>query len=169
VRRAIFGACLFATLSAHGQFSPPQETISNGLIKATVYLPDPVHGFYRGTRFDWAGVIGKFTTFGDSFYDPWFTQTDPLVNDFVFRGKEIVAGPCCAVTGPVEEFHAEGSPAFGYNEARAGGTFVKIGVGVLRKPDDAPYDHYRPYEVGRWGQVDRRCAARCDHVHATDL
>jgi hypothetical protein len=33
------------------------ELKTNGL-KMTVYLPDAEKGFYRGTRFDWSGVIG---------------------------------------------------------------------------------------------------------------
>ena len=36
---------------------PPVVEISNGTIRATVYLPDPVNGFYRGTRFGWSGVV----------------------------------------------------------------------------------------------------------------
>jgi hypothetical protein len=153
LNRIVLLALLCIATISRGQSAPPQRTIRNGLIEAKVYLPDRAHGFYRGTRFDWAGVIGTFTTLGHSFYDPWFTQTDASVNDFIFRGREIVAGACSAITGPAEEFHAEGSPAFGYAEAKAGGTFVKIGVGVLRKPDDAPYDHYRLYDVvddGKW-------------------
>jgi hypothetical protein len=31
---------------------PPVAEISNGKISATVYLPDPVNGFYQRTRFD---------------------------------------------------------------------------------------------------------------------
>src|ERR1700733_8837924 len=41
----------------------------------------------------------------------------------------------------------------GYNEAKAGGTFVKIGVGALRKPADSEYDQFRLYELvdgGTW-------------------
>jgi hypothetical protein len=49
----------------------------------------------------------------------------------------------------VEEF----TPAVGFDAAKAGGTFLKVGVGVLRKPDDAAYSAYRLYEVvngGKW-------------------
>ena len=85
---------------------------------------------------------------GHSYYGPWFTQTDPTVSDFVYRGAEIVAGPCSAITGPVEEF-----TVLGYDEAKPGGTFLKIGVGILRKPDDAHYTAYHLYEIvngGKW-------------------
>jgi hypothetical protein len=126
----------------------PQVQIANDVIKMSVYLPDAKNGFYRGTRFDWSGVIGDLEYAGHRFYGPWFTKTDPQVSDFVYRGDDIVAGPCSAITGPVEEFGV-----LGYEEAKAGGTFLKIGVGILRKPDDAPYTQYRLYEIvngGKW-------------------
>jgi hypothetical protein len=128
--------------------SAPQSHIENSVLKADLYLPDATKGFYRGTRFDWSGVVANLQYAGHSYYGPWFTQTDPTVPDFVYRGSEIVAGPCSAITGPVEEF-----AALGYEKAKPGGTFLKIGVGVLRKPDDAPYSGYHLYEIvngGKW-------------------
>lgn len=142
---------LLAT-TAFGQSQPPSADIDNGLIHARLYLPDATHGFYRGTRFDWSGVIGSLTYAGHSFYDPWFTRTDPTVRDFVYEGSDIVAGPCSAITGPAEEFVSDGG-ALGYEAAAAGGTFVKIGVGVLRKPDNAKYSGFHLYQLvdaGRW-------------------
>jgi hypothetical protein len=117
-------------------------------MKVKLYLPDATNGFYRGTRFDWSGVVADLQYAGHSYYGPWFTQTDPNVSDFVYQGAEIVAGPCSAITGPVEEF-----TALGYDEAKPGGTFLKLGVGILRKPDDAHYSGYRLYEIvdgGKW-------------------
>ncbi len=41
----------------------------------------------------------------------------------------------------------------GYDEAKPGGTFVKIGVGALRKTENIAYDNYHLYEIadgGRW-------------------
>jgi len=64
----------------------------------------------------------------------------------------VVAGPVSATSGPVEEFGADGGTQ-GYSEAKPGGTFIKIGVGVLRKPNDSKYDHYYRYEIadpGKW-------------------
>jgi hypothetical protein len=127
----------------------PQWEITNGLVKAKLYLPDAVNGFYRGTRFDWSGVVAHLEYKGHSYYGPWFTGTDPNVSDFIYKGPEIVAGPCSAITGPVEEFN----PPLGYEEAKAGGTFIKIGVGVLRKTDDKPYSAYHLFTIvdgGRW-------------------
>lgn len=132
--------------------TPPEADISNGVLQAVLYLPNAHDGFYRGTRFDWSGVIRSLTYKGHDYYGPWFTKTDPKVIDFIFKGPEIVAGPCSAITGPVEEFSSH-RKALGFDAAKPGGTFVKIGVGALRKPDDRAYNHYRLYEIvdhGKW-------------------
>jgi hypothetical protein len=123
--------------------APPQVEISNGILNLRVYLPDAEKGFYRGTRFDWAGVVADLRYKGHSYYGPWFTRTDPNIIDFVYDGPDIVAGPCSAITGPVEEF----APALGFDEAKSGGHFIKIGVGVLLKPDDEKYGAFRMYQL----------------------
>jgi hypothetical protein len=97
-------------------------------------------------------VIGDFTYAGHSFYNPWFTKMEPGVSDFVFRGADIVAGEASAITGPAEEFVSDDG-ALNYASAPAGGTFIKIGVGLLRKPDSGKYNKYRLYQIvdgGRW-------------------
>ena len=131
----------------------PKAEITNGVLKARFYLPDAQKGFYRGTRFDWSGVIGSLEYEGHRYYGPWFTKTDPAVNDFLFQGADIIAGPCSAITGPVEEFSTD-DQAMGYRQAKPGETFVKIGVGVLRKPHDGgEYSRFRLYEIvdpGTW-------------------
>jgi hypothetical protein len=139
---------LLTSFSALAASAPPQAEIANSVLKVKLYLPDAADGFYRGTRFDWSGVVGELAYAGHHYYGDWFTQTDPTVSDFVYRDAEIVAGPCSAITGPVEEFGV-----LGYEEAKPGGTFLKIGVGVLRKPDEKPYTAYRLYEIvdgGKW-------------------
>ena len=78
--------------------------ITNGIIQATIHPPDPISGFYQGTRFDWSGVVGSLKYAGHNYYGPWFTKTDPAVVDYIYQGEDIVAGPCSAITGPVEEF-----------------------------------------------------------------
>lgn len=141
------------TMAANTQDQkPPQAEITNGLLRAKIYLPDPERGYYRGTRFDWSGVINSLEYDGHDYYGPWFTKTDPKVIDFIFDGADIVAGPCSATMGPVEEFSSD-EKALGYNNAKAGGTFIKIGVGVLRKPDEGNYSPYRLYDIvdpGKW-------------------
>jgi hypothetical protein len=143
--------CLCAVSSAQ-KSAVPQVEVSNGFVKAKIYLPDAKNGYYRGTRFDWSGVIGSLEYGGHNYYGPWFTKTDPKVNDFIYDGEDITAGPCSAAVGPVDEFLANGT-AVGYDEAAPGGTFIKIGVGVLRKPDTQKYSSYRLYDIvdsGKW-------------------
>jgi hypothetical protein len=126
---------------------PPAAEIGNGKIHAKLYLPDAANGFYRGTRFDWSGVIFHLQANGHTYYAPWFTRRNPAVRDFVHEGDDIVAGACSSTVGPAEEFLP-----VGYDAARPGGTFIKIGVGALRKPDSAPYDAFRLYEMANPGQ-----------------
>ncbi len=139
-------AWMAAAILAAADF--PQSAISNGPVRAKLYLPDAGTGYYRGTRFDWSGVIYSLIYQGHDYYGPWFDRTDASVHDFIYEGPEIVAGPCSAITGPVDEFGA-----LGWDAAKPGGTFVKIGVGALRKPEEGRYDHYRLYEIadgGKW-------------------
>ena len=71
---------------------PPQAEIRNQHIKAKLYLPDAQAGFYRGTRFDWSGVIYSLEYQGHDFYGPWFTKYDPAVRDFIYKDADIVVG-----------------------------------------------------------------------------
>lgn len=130
---------------------PPQVTLANEHIRVKLYLPDATNGFYRGTRFDWSGVIASLEYKGHSFYGPWFARVDSKVHDYRYEGAEIVASTCSGAVGPVEEFQTDGT-ALGFAEAKVGGTFIKIGVGVLRK-DEANYDFVKQYEIvdrGEW-------------------
>lgn len=116
----------------------PQVTISNGRVRAVVLLPDASAGYYRGTRFDWSGAIASLRANGHEYFGPWFSTHDP-------RGHD-------GITGPVEEFQA-GDSSVGYAEAPAGGTFVRIGVGHVRKPDEAAYRRFGTYDLvdgGTW-------------------
>lgn len=144
---------LSESAAAEQDAGPPRVELDNGVLKAEFYLPDAKKGFYRGTRFDWSGVIGNLEYKGHRYYGPWFTKTDPTVIDFIYQGADIIAGPCSAVTGPVEEFSTD-DKALGYDDAKPGGTFIKIGVGVLRRPrDGGSYNRFRLYEIvdpGTW-------------------
>ena len=129
--------------------NPPQAHIANDQLRATVCLPNAKSGFYRGTRFDWSGVISSLEHQGHQYYGAWYTKFVPTVRDFAYEGVDIVAGAQSAITGPAEEF----PQPQGYDSAPVGDTFVKIGVGVLRKADDSPYSCYRDYEIvdaGTW-------------------
>jgi hypothetical protein len=129
----------------------PAILIRNGSIAAKIYRIDSGNGFYRGTRFDQAGVVGSLTLGGQEFYGPWFDRVSPDVMDYMFTPEGIVGGPDSAVSGPVEEF-----APIGFDDAAPGGTFLKIGVGLLRKPDGNPYDHYRLYDIVDAGKRDMR-------------
>jgi hypothetical protein len=116
------------------QMKFPQTEITNGLIKAEIYLPDPGQGYYRGTRFDWSGNMPSLVYKGHSYFGKWFDKYSPEIHDVIM--------------GPVEEF-----TALDYPDTKPGETFVKIGVGVLTKPDDKPYTFSRVYPVvnqGKW-------------------
>lgn len=145
-RTCLAGILLFELLTAAEY---PETRIATSTIEANVYLPDAKSAFYRGLRFDWSGVIGKLKVDGHDFYTPWFDRYDASVLDFVFRDRDVVAGTASAATGPVEEFKTP----LGYDTAMPGGTFVKVGVGVLRKGDNTSYNSYQAYEVvdtGKW-------------------
>jgi hypothetical protein len=129
----------------------PSTEIKNDQIHAKIYLPDAKSGFYRSTRFDWSGVIGSLEYKGHNYYGPWFKKiTD--VYDFGYEGEDVTSAPFTAMVGPGEEYQTDGK-ALGYDDAKAGGTFIKIGVGVLRKPEEEKYDHSKAYEIvdgGKW-------------------
>jgi hypothetical protein len=119
----------------------PVVTISNGRITARITPPDLAKGFYRGTRFDQAGVITSLKLGDEEFYGPWFERTAPDVLDYVYVPEGIAAGPDSAISGPVEEF-----APLGFDD-KTTPLFVKIGVGLLHRPDDKAYDHYRHYDI----------------------
>jgi len=126
----------------------PVAEIGSDQIHATLYLPDAKQGFYRSTRFDWSGVISNLEYKGHRFYGPWYDRIDAKVHDFTYEGAEVVVSPISSTMGPAEEFQP-----VGYDAAKPGGTFIKIGVGLLRKPDASKYDHFKEYEIvdaGKW-------------------
>jgi len=110
----------------------PTAEISNGRIRAALYLPDARSGYYRGTRFDWAGVIKSVEWNGHSYFGQWFERHDPTSHD--------------GITGPVEEFLTNDA-GLGYAEAKPGGTFVRIGVGAVRRPEEPAYRRFSTYEI----------------------
>lgn len=116
----------------------PKASISNGLIHAELMLPDSKTGSYRGTRFDWSGVISSLQFQGHEYFGRWYAHHDPKIHD--------------AITGPVEEFRTNDS-GLGYGETKAGGTFVRIGIGTVRKPEEKEYRAYDTYDIvdpGKW-------------------
>jgi hypothetical protein len=132
------------TVAAAADF--PQAEISNGQIRARLYLPDLVNGYYRATRFDWAGVIPTLQYKGVEFFGQWFPRYDPNLHD--------------SIVGPVESFDA-----IGFDEAKPGGTFLRIGVGLLLRPDEKPVNNFFTYKIADGGKWTSRAAK--DHVEFT--
>ncbi len=129
-------ACLCSSLLWAQDY--PKATISNGLIHAELMLPDTPSGSYQGTRFDWSGIISSLQFNGHEYFGRWYEHHDPKIHD--------------AITGPVEAFQTN-DKGLGYDEAKAGGTFVRIGIGTLRKPEEKDYRPYDTYEIvdhGKW-------------------
>jgi len=138
--------------AAQAQIPPPQVLLRNRSATARVYLPDPQRGYYLGTRFDWSGQVFSLRTLRHEFFGQWYDVEDPLRHD--------------SIMGPVEEFRT-GAAALGYAEAAPGGEFVRIGVGILRKPGDGPFENFRTYEIVDAGQWKiRRARAWVEFVHA---
>ena len=110
----------------------PSAEISNGIVRAKFYLPDPERGSYRGTRFDWSGIITSLEFQGHEYFGQWYAHHDPKIHD--------------AITGPVEEYRTHDA-GLGYDEAQPGGTFIRIGVGVVRKPEEKAYRGFNTYDI----------------------
>jgi hypothetical protein len=137
MRRAILLAITLA-LSPLTAADPPQAEITNGTVHAKLYLPDAINGYYRATRFDWSGVIASLEFQGHSYFGVWFPRYDPKIND--------------SITGPVEEYRT-GMSALGYAEAKVGENFIRIGVGLLKKPEEQQFQQFKTYEIadnGKW-------------------
>jgi hypothetical protein len=125
-----------AVIAAAAEY--PEAEISNKTVTAKFYLPDPERGYYRGTRFDWSGQIYSLRAGKHEYFGQWFPRYDPKLHD--------------AIMGPVEEFRSEDG-GLGYAEAQPGGTFVRIGVGVVRKPEEKEYGAFKTYDIvdnGKW-------------------
>ena len=136
MKTLLFTICVFSMLNSLviQDNRVPQVDITNGLIKARLYLPDKENGYYRGTRFDWSGVISSLEFSGHNYFGQWFEEYSPTLHD--------------AIMGPVDDF----TPV-GYNDAKPGETFLKIGIGIINKPDEKPYTFSRTYEIvnhGKW-------------------
>jgi hypothetical protein len=148
LKKIIFAACIIAVFGYTNSVSVnPHASISNGLVTATLYLPDIDSGYYRGARFDWAGQISELTYDGHSFFGLWYERYDPFLHD--------------AIMGPVEAFDP-----IGYETAAVGGTFVKIGIGALEKPNDKEYffaNNYKLINHGKWKI--RKAADKIEFTH----
>lgn len=150
-RSTLVGAVLLVLMISAKPFDDfPQVEISNGIIQARLYLPDSQNGYYRGSRFDWAGVMPELKFQGHTYFGQWFDKYDPTIHD--------------AIMGPVEAFYP-----VGFEEAKSGETFLKIGIGILKKPDESAYSFSVPYPItnaGTWKVRER--PERVEFVHSLE-
>ena len=131
-----FVTYLFSVLFASGVFAQsdyPVIRITNNLIKAELPIPDPEKGYYQGTRFDWSGIVNKLEYSGHSYFGQWVKKHDPKLHE--------------AVCGPAEAFEP-----IGFEEAKPGGHFLVIGVGMLIKPNGSAYKFSTTYEISNTGK-----------------
>jgi hypothetical protein len=116
----------------------PEAQISNGILQVKLLMPNARTGYYRGTRFDWSGAISSLQFKGHEYFGKWFDRYDPKIHD--------------AIMGPVEEFLTNGM-GLGYEEAKVGESFVKIGVGAVLKPEERAFRQFNTYDItdnGSW-------------------
>lgn len=111
----------------------PKARISNGIVEATIALPDPVKGYYRGIRFEQAGMVYSLKAGGHEF----IAGSLPESHD-----------PFWEVSGPAGEF----SEAVGFQEPGLD-CFLKIGVGLFERPFAKDYAFgwlFIPKELFKW-------------------
>jgi len=123
---------------------PPVVLLGGGDgLRAEVLLPDAAKGFYRGSRFSWAGMIHSLQYNGHRYFVAWSGRDHSFTN----HG----AGPATEFDLPDPDIGIVTPP--GFAEAGPGGLFLKIGVGWLRRDAEAGYHPFRPYEIadaGMW-------------------
>ena len=129
--------------------------LRNGILRVEVLLPNRSRSTYAGARFDASTFVRQvsfrrhtyFTNYARIWNQTWVEQGIGL-------GAEFSMG-------------TEGLPApLGFQEANVGGAFTKIGVGLLRRPDDLPYQFYRDYRVidpGEWSHELSSDSITCEH------
>ena len=148
-RTTITTILLFACVLGAWAQTSPEATISNKQLRVKMYLPDPVNGFYKGARFDWSGMVSSVEFAGHTFYGQWFSRMDPTVRDVGYKDDEVLVSRNTSAVGPAQEFQTP----LGYDTAKEGDRFIKIGVGVLKKRDDTRYAFANVYDIvdhGKW-------------------
>ena len=136
----------------------PHVMIGNDALQATVFLPHAQKGYYRSSRFDWGSMVGHFilripnspknvtlcTSIRPLPHRPLATE------DAIGIASEFgcgVRGELCHQPG----LKLASNGVLGYGDAGAAGTFLKVGVGKLRRPlklrtDGFAYNFTWPYE-----------------------
>src|SRR5437660_1635112 len=107
----LFFSCLSVLFRGHcsSAAEPPRHVLEGHGLKLTLYLPDAANGYYRGTRFDWSGLVATAEFGGHVVFSNWLGKNAPTFHS--------------SGSGTAEEF----TEPLGYAEAPVGGTYVKIG------------------------------------------
>lgn len=113
-----------------------ESTLGSGTLIARLYLPDPKQGYYRGTRFDWSGLVSRVDCRNHTFFCEFKQEHDPLNHD--------------DICGTAEEFGIESPPS--YAQAGPGEPFIKIGIGVLEREDGSNYSFWKRYKIRKAGE-----------------
>jgi hypothetical protein len=140
----------------------PFVVLTNGVLKVTVLLPDAQNAYYRSTRFDWSGIIAQVEYENHTYFQEWQDY-----NGTITSGNHDPLNPGTG-TGTVEEFR---NP-LGYDEAKIGEPFLKIGVGILERIENKPYhwdDPYKLIEPGEWKIITTRNSIRFIQKIKTDF
>jgi len=114
----------------------PTAEIANKQVRMKLYTPDAQKGYYRGTRFDWSGIVYSFEYNGHQYFGEWRPSHNP-------NGSSDITGP---VNGYLK-------PGLGYETSLPGEEFIRIGVGAIEKPDETKYRTFETYKIvdnGKW-------------------
>lgn len=122
--------CMCQTLPIENFSQYPQTQIENDHVTMKLFLPDPEKGLYRATRFDWSGIIGSLKYKDHEYFGYWKNTHDPKIHE--------------DLTGPAESYNDSGP---GFDEAGPGGKFIRIGIGVIEKPDNKPFEIFKTYDI----------------------
>jgi hypothetical protein len=115
---------------------PPHVVLKNDKVTLTVLIPDDKNGYYRGSRFDWHGIVSKVEYAGHILFNEWKTPHDPNGHD--------------DVGGTAEEFGM--FTPIGYDAAATGDPFLKIGIGLLQRTNQEKYEFWKPFKVLNTGR-----------------
>lgn len=124
-----------ATVFAMAQY--PSHTMKHGELEVMLFLPDKQESYYQASRFDWGSIVGQISYENHTYLQQW--------KDYNGRGPIAPHNPLTpnTATGLAEEFIIP----LGYDETDTNDCFVKIGVGVLQKVDDKPYNFATAYKI----------------------
>jgi hypothetical protein len=99
----------------------------------TVEIAQP-GSVYAGTRFDWTGFITQVT----------LTTSGGVKHSFCVP-ESLESGKGTGGWGMCNEFGND--KAIGYTDAQPGESFPKLGIGLLKKPEQPQYNFFRHHEI----------------------